>query len=71
MLGHVEVKLSSEYRVLSCLEAGELGLDPVKRQNVLGHVEDKLSSELLVLSCLEAGELGLDPVKRPKCAWPC
>jgi hypothetical protein len=30
VLGHVEVKLSSEYLILSCLEAGELGLDPVK-----------------------------------------
>jgi hypothetical protein len=30
VLGHVEVKLSSEYLFLSCLEAGELWLDPVK-----------------------------------------
>ncbi len=33
MFGHVEAKLSSEYLVLSYLsylEAGELGLDPVK-----------------------------------------
>ncbi len=41
----VELGLGSEYLVLSYLEAGELGLDPVEVSLAPGHVETGLGSQ--------------------------